>query len=276
MYDTTDPEGVSAPTAATTLRGEKREATKQRRRIMAIVWGTGLLIFIVSCFIFHAHPQPFPIDLAVTQALTPLQDVRWANKILQIPGMVGDTYSAIFAVSVLFFALVLTGEVRRRRGKSAILWFESAIFLAVFVPLSTFINISIAFLVNRPRPSSLTSPIRYHTALIQIPSYPSGHTEHSVVFYGLLLFLTFIKPVREWRYRWLLIPLQLYAVFDILTIGFSRIVAEDHWITDVLGGYFVGALELCVYIFLFWWVFDLLTKRRAKRLLQKSAQAQIS
>ena len=272
MGSTTNPEGMQTQTAATMLSGEKRESRIKRHPVIAIIWVIGLLIFIVSCFIIHAHPQPFPFDLAVTQALTPLQDVRWAYSIIQITGMVGDTYSAILEVSVLFVALLLIGEVQRRRGKSAILWFESAIFLAIFVPLSTFINIFIAFLVNRPRPSSLTSPIRYHTALIQIPSFPSGHTELSVVFYGFLLFLSFIKPVREWRYRWVLIPFQVYIVLDILTIGFSRIVAEDHWISDVLGGYLVGALELCVYIFLFWWIYDILTKRRAKRLLEKSTQ----
>jgi membrane-associated phospholipid phosphatase len=272
MYNATNPEGI--PTAESTLSGKKREDTLKRFRVAAIFWGIGLILFVVSCFIIHAHPQPFPFDLAVTQALTPLQDVRWANSILQIPGMIGDTISAAAALSALFVVLMLTGEFRRRRGKSVVLWFEAAIFLAVFVPLSTGINLIIAFLVNRPRPSSLTSPIRHHTALIQIPSFPSGHTEHSVVFYGFLLFLSFIKPVREWRYRWLLIPLQLYAVYDILTIGFSRIVAEDHWITDVLGGYLIGALELCVYIFLFWWIYDMLTKRRAKRMLEKSTPVQ--
>ena len=276
MYDSTNPEGIQTPTAATTLSGEKREVTIKRFRVVAILWGIGLLIFVVSCFIIHAHPQPYPFDLAVTQALTPLQDVRWANTILQIPTFMNDTYTSIALAAVLFVGMVLTGEVRRRRGKSAILWFESAFFLAVFVPLSTFINIFIANLVGRPRPSSLTSPIKHHTQLILIPSFPSGHTEHSVVFYGFLLFLSFLKPVREWRYRWVLIPFQVYAVFDILTIGFSRLVAEDHWITDVFGGYLIGALELCLYIFLFWWIFDMLTKQRTKKLLEKSAQAQES
>ena len=274
MYNATNPEGIPTPTAATTLSGEKREVTLKRYRVVALLWGIGLLIYVVSCFIIHAHPQPFPFDLAVTQALTPLQDVRWANTLLQIPGIMNDTLEDIIITSVLFVALLLIGEIRRRRGKSAILWFESALFLAVIVPLGTFINIFVANLVNRPRPSSLTSPIKHHTQLIMIPSYSSGHVEHSVVFYGFLLFLSFIKPVREWRYRWVLIPFQVYAVFDILTIGFSRIVAEDHWITDVLGGYLMGALQLCVYIFLFWWIYEMLTKRHAKRLSEKSTKTQ--
>jgi len=143
----------------------------------------------------------------------------------------------------------------------------------VVVPLATGINILIAALVNRPRPSSLTAPIRHHTQLIQIPSFPSGHTEHAVVFFGFLLYLSFSKPVREWRYRWLLIPLQLYAVFDILAIGVSRIVAEDHWITDILGGYLEGVLELYIFIMLFRWTTDWLAHRRAKKQAEKSALA---
>jgi membrane-associated phospholipid phosphatase len=256
------PKGFHTPITPTTLSGEKRAGTKQPHRIMARVWGIGLLLFVVSCFIIHAHPQPFPFDLAITQELTPLQDVRWAYTLIQIPGFMNDTYTAIAMLAVLFVWLLLIGEVRRRRGISAVLWFESAIFLAVFVPLSTGINILIANLVNRPRPSSLTSPIKHHTQLILIPSFPSGHVEHSVVFYGFLLFLSFIKPVRQWRYRWVLIPFQLYAVLDLLTIGFSRIVAEDHWISDVLGGYFVGALELGAYIFFYCWVTQMWARKK--------------
>ena len=274
MYNATNPEGIPTPTAATTLSGEKREGMLKRYRVVALLWGIGLLIYVIACFIIHAHPQPFPFDLAVTQAATPLQDVRWANTILQIPTFMNDTYTAIAMVTVLFVALMLTGEVRRRRGKVAILWFESAIFLAVFVPLSTFINIFIANLVGRPRPSSLTSPIKHHTQLILIPSFPSGHVEHSVVFYGLLLFLSFIKPVREWRYRWVLIPFQVYAVFDILTVGIARITELDHWLTDVLGAYFEGALYLIAFIFLYQWTISKLEERRARRLAEKSLQAQ--
>src|SRR6266853_5080992 len=122
MYNATNPDGIPTPTAATTLSGDKREGLLKRYRVLALLWGIGLLIYVVSCFIIHAHPQPFPFDLAVTQALTPLQDVRWANTILQIPTFMNDTYTAIAIVTILFVALLLTGEVRRRREKGAILW----------------------------------------------------------------------------------------------------------------------------------------------------------
>ena len=275
MYITTNQKGIQAPTDEITVGGENRRDTRNRHRVEAIFWIIGLIIMVASCFIFRAHPQPFPIDLAVTQALTPLQDVHWANTILQIPSFMNDTYTSIIMLSVLFIGMLLTGEVRRRRGKSAVLWFQSAIFLAVIVPLSTGINIFIAALVGRPRPSSLTAPIRHHTQLIQLPSFPSGHTEHAVIFYGFLLYLSFTKPVREWRYRWLCIPLQIYAVFDILSIGISRIVAEDHWITDILGGYLEGVLELYIFIMLFRWTTDWLARRHIKKQAEKSVSATV-
>ncbi len=82
-------------------------------------------------------------------------------------------------------------------------------------------------------------------------SFPSGHTEHDVAYYGFLLYLSFTPPVREWRYRWVLIPFQILAAFDILTIGYSRVLEGEHWLTDVLGGYLSGSLWLllCIVIY---------------------------
>jgi membrane-associated phospholipid phosphatase len=273
MYSTTNQRGIQMPAATTTSSGENKKDAHNRHRVEVVFWIIGLIVLVASCFIIHVHPQPFPVDIAVTQALTQLQDVHWANAMLQIPSFMGDTYTSIVMVTVLFIGMLLVGEVRRHQGKSGVLWFQTAIFLAVIVPLATGINILIAALVNRPRPSSLTAPIRHHTQLIQLPSFPSGHTEHAVIFYGFLLYLSFIRPVREWRYHWLLIPIQVYAVLDILSIGVSRIVAEDHWITDILGGYLEGVLELYIFIMLFRWTTDWLARRSANKQEEKSAPA---
>jgi membrane-associated phospholipid phosphatase len=275
MYSTTNQKGIQEPTATTMAGGENRKDARRWHRVEIIFWIIGLIVLVASCVLFHAHPRPFPIDIAVTQALTQLQDVHWANTILQIPSFMNDTYSAIILLSTLFIGMLLTGEIRRRLGKSAVLWFQSAIFLAVLVPLASGINVLLSLLVNRPRPSSITAPIRHHTQLILIPSYPSGHTEYTVVFFGFLLYLSFSKLVSEWRYRWLLIPLQLYAVFNILAIGVSRIVAEDHWITDILGGYLEGVLELCIIIMVFRWTNDWLVRRRTKKANRESSTAQV-
>ena len=238
------------------------------------LWGLGMILFVVSCFIIIAHPRPYPIDIATTQTLQNLQDISWANSTLHFVGLAIDPITSGTVLALWVIALLLAGWVSRMRGRSPLRWWVSAIFLAVLGAGTFGLNQLIDQLVNRPRPSSDTAPIRHHTNLIPIPTYPSGHVEFAVVFYGFLLFLSFTKPVREWRYRWVLIPFQVYAVFDILTVGIARITELDHWLTDVLGAYFEGALYLIAFIFLYQWTISKLEERRAKRLAEKSLQAQ--
>jgi membrane-associated phospholipid phosphatase len=103
-------------------------------------------------------------------------------------------------------------------------------------------------LVGRPRPS-ISNGICVHDHIPYF-SFPSGHVSHDVVTYGFLLYVTLSEPVRSWRYRWLLIPFQLLFVFDLLTIGYSRVLEGDHWLLDIVGGYLLGALWLALFIFL--------------------------
>jgi membrane-associated phospholipid phosphatase len=109
---------------------------------------------------------------------------------------------------------------------------------------------------------------------VAVHSFPSGHVENDVVFLGFMLYLSLSKPVNRWRYRWLLIPLQLYAVLNILLIGYSRVVEGSHWLTDVVGGYLAGALWLVLLIVVYHWALDRLTTWHAKRLLEQSTQIQ--
>ena len=48
----------------------------------------------------------------------------------------------------------------------------------------------------------------------------------------------------------------------------------DHWLTDVLGAYFEGALYLVAFIFLYQWTIRKLEERRANKLAEKSTQNQ--
>ena len=259
---------------STVATGGKRQHWGIGQIIGFTLWGIGMILFVVSCFVIHAHPQPYPIDITTTQTLQNLQDVNWADTILHFVGVAIDPITSGTVLALWVVALLLAGWVSRLRGRSPMRWWVSAIFLAVLGAGTFGLNQLIDQLVNRPRPTSDTAPIRHHTNLIPIPTYPSGHVEFAVVFYGFLLFLSFTKPVREWRYRWVLIPFQLYAVFDILTVGIARITELDHWLTDVLGAYFEGALYLVAFIFLYQWTIRKLEERRANKLAEKSTQNQ--
>jgi membrane-associated phospholipid phosphatase len=274
MDNTTGSPSTQTRNNSTLAASGKRQQRLIGQAIGFTLWGIGLLLFIVSCFVIHAHPQPYPIDITTTQTLQNLQDVNWADTILHFVGVAIDPITSGTVLALWVVALLLAGWVSRLRGRSPMRWWVSAIFLAVLGAGTFGLNQLIDQLVNRPRPTSDTAPIRHHTNLIPIPTYPSGHVEFAVVFYGFLLFLSFTKPVREWRYRWVLIPFQLYAVFDILTVGIARITELDHWLTDVLGAYFEGALYLVAFIFLYQWTIRKLEERRAKKLAEKSTQNQ--
>jgi membrane-associated phospholipid phosphatase len=263
MYSATNQKGMREPTAKITAGGENRKFEQNRHRAEVLLWIIGCIILVISCFIIHAHPQPYPVDIATTQTLTQIRDVHWASSLLQFPSILNNPLPAAIVSTIWFLGMLLMGGVSKLRGKSPIRWLQASVLLVVAVAFSAGMNTVIDTLVNRPRPSSNTAPIRHNTVDVPYPTFPSGHTVHDLVFYGLLLYLSFTKPVREWHYRWLLIPLQLYAVFDILSIGVSRIMMEDHWVTDVLGGYLEGALELYLCIMLFRWTAAWLIRRRA-------------
>src|SRR5256885_7644784 len=155
----------------------------------------------------------------------------------------------------------------------AALWFISGIFLVLTVMGSAGLNVVLDEIVGRPRPDPKVYHFHLYTPLVPFPTYPSGHAGHDVAYYGFLLYLSFTKPVREWRYHWLLLPFQLYAVYDIVAIGYSRVLEGDHWLTDVLGGYLEGTLYLFVFIFLYRLTLTWFERYRAKKIMGEAAQA---
>ncbi len=68
------------------------------------------------------------------------------------------------------------------------------------------------------------------------PGFPSGHTMTAIVLYGLILYL-FWPRIKDQPWRNIFTGL---IVFIMIWIGFSRIYLGDHWLTDVIAGYFLG------------------------------------
>jgi len=267
MKSITNPkgQGIQTPTATTTAGGENRRDAQKRHRVEAVFWIIGMIIFIASCFAVHSHPQPYPFDLSTTHTVQNLGTPSWLLAMINFPSFLNDPIPSAVALIAWCVGLLLVGLVRRIRKLPATNWIMAAIFLALTVMSSAGLNVVLDDLIARPRPDPRADHIHLYTPLVPFPTYPSGHTEHDVVYYGFLLYLSLTKPVREWRYRWVLLPFQLYAVYDILAIGYSRIYEGDHWLTDVLGGYLEGALYLFFFIFLYRWATDWLARRRAQQ-----------
>lgn len=233
------------------LPGNEHPHVRSRRLVWGkyICWACAVLIFLLSCVFMGFHQTPFPIDLSVTRFVQHLPMPDWLNTVVAVPSRLNDPLPSIVALVLWVIFFLTAGWIACVRGQSARPWWVAAAFLALAVQISAGLNVVIDELIKRRRPLP-SDGIHVVGPIVPFPTYPSGHVEHDIVYYGFLLCLSLSSSVRRWRYRWVLLPLQIYAVFDMLVIGFSRIELGDHWVTDVLGGYLEGLIFLCFFVFL--------------------------
>ena len=102
----------------------------------------------------------------------------------------------------------------------------------------TIINNLIKVIIARPRPeiNKLVTETGY--------SFPSGHSITSMVFYGYLVYLTY-KYINNKKIK---IPLIIFLILLIPTIGLSRIYLGVHYASDVLCGFLLGTIYLILFI----------------------------
>lgn len=74
-------------------------------------------------------------------------------------------------------------------------------------------------------------------------SFPSGHSSGSLVAYGMLAWV-----LMRFTPRALHLPLALAGIALALLVGYSRIVLQVHWFSDVLAGFMLGSAWLAVCI----------------------------
>lgn len=70
-------------------------------------------------------------------------------------------------------------------------------------------------------------------------SFPSGHATLSMILFGAIIFLLWPKYKEK----------SLLLLFIPLLIGFSRVYLNVHWLSDIIGGFFIGAIWL---LFMSW------------------------
>ncbi len=81
-------------------------------------------------------------------------------------------------------------------------------------------------------------------------SFPSGHATMAMAFYGFLIYILLHLP-RHWKTK---VNILFAGVLIILGVGFSRIYLGVHYLSDVWGGYLLGALWLIIGISIAEWL----------------------
>lgn len=109
-----------------------------------------------------------------------------------------------------------------------------ATYVAVTALGAAVLGVVLKDLVERLRPV-VDAPV----AAASGPSFPSGHALSSLVSYGVLV-LVFLPTVHR-SLRWVLIGA---AALLVVVVGVTRMALGVHFLTDVIGGWLLGALWL--------------------------------
>ena len=203
-----------------------------RRIVFAFVL---LLAFAISLSYAASRFPVLPFDLKSYQELheqaSPLFDSL----------MRGVSALGELAVATTLTAVAMATFALRRQ------WLE-AIFM-----LATTSNVLLAFalkeIIRRTRPFPIAGNSSGLVQSINQYSYPSGHVLFFVVFFGFFAYLA-------WRhfagYARLIVIATCLAL--IVLIGPSRVFLGEHWASDVVGSYIIGAIWLFVLILAYQWV----------------------
>lgn len=92
-----------------------------------------------------------------------------------------------------------------------------------------------------------TRPIHEHALTDNTGwSFPSGHASGAMLVYGMLGYFIVRHTPSVWH-----IPIALVTITLITFVGFSRVILQVHYLSDVLAGFAVGGawIALCVSAF---------------------------
>ncbi len=120
----------------------------------------------------------------------------------------------------------------RRRRLLAVVWLGTMI-------ISALLNQGLKVAYGRERPETKDALVHENNA-----SFPSGHSTASMVGFGFLAYLLWLATEQR-RARLAIVG---GAGLLILGIGFSRIYLGAHYLSDVIGGFCLGAAWLSVCI----------------------------
>ena len=199
--------------------------------ILVTAFGYFLLLYAGSTLDFVTQAQIVQVDVRVANLLSAFRDPSLVRFFTVV-----TAFGYWMVIAILAIALSILMWLRHRVHYLPGLW------IALIGN-----QLTVTFLKNifaRPRPElAVYGESSY--------SFPSGHSAVSVAFYG---FLTYIL-IRE-RIGPMLVSFLAGASLVFL-IGLSRLYLVEHYLSDVLNGYLVGALWALVGI----WLAELLHAR---------------
>ncbi len=214
----------------------ERRPARARHLVRAAIGAGVLAATLLLSFAAHRVPY-FQVDLAITRAVQ-ATDLG----LLAAPLRVLDTLGFPPVAPLVYGGVILTLVVVQRRPEALACGFAAL--------GGAGINHLVKLLVNRPRPDA---DLVHVARAIGNPSYPAGHVLNFTAVAGLLAAVACLRMQPSWGRSTVV---SLLATM-IALMGLARIASGEHWPSDVLGGYLLGALWLAVTLRFYAW-----TRRR--------------
>ena len=225
-------EAMSAPDVLTGAPGETELTVSRRRAVARARWAA--IVFVIALCLYGGlavlarRYAYFDWDVKVNHAI----------RAVQVPGFAPLMVALSWLGSGLMPTILVVGAgvalyVARFRLEGTL--------CMIGVSLGAVMNSLTKLIVARPRPdASLIEVMRHY----EHNSFPSGHVEFFVTFFGFLLFLGYVLLKRGWLRRAVVIVCGLL----IALIGVSRVYLGAHWPSDTVGAYLAGGLWLMLMI----------------------------
>lgn len=131
--------------------------------------------------------------------------------------------SAVGVISVLAIIAVTSAVLKR--------FWTFGCPLAITVVISRFMNVTIKYLINRPRPD-------FKVLQASEASFPSGHAQNNMALYiAILLLLNIATFLPKFKTVFKIILVAIPVI-----IGITRVYFGVHYASDVVAGWSLGAL----------------------------------
>jgi len=182
-----------------------------KKRTLLIIAGISFIIFLL--ILINLNNLQFA-DNSVNLLINKIQNPFLVNTALII-GVLLEPINMIVLCLILSIILFYQGYKK-----------ESFVFSIISL-ISGILIYSLKEIIQRTRPENIIE---------KGFSFPSGHALISIVFFGFFIYFFKNKKIGK--------VIGLLLSFFILVICFSRIYLGVHWITDVLGGFFLGLIIL--------------------------------
>jgi len=178
--------------------------------------------------VFAASSDTFPNDIWLAQRIQDV-DIGAVDRSLDWVEDVVDYPLIVLVGTVIAALLVLSRDS------------AGALIIALAIPGRVATTAALKELIERPRPAAEILDFDSQPSSF---SFPSGHAGAAFVLYGMIIYFAALH-IRDLRVR---LPLQAMCGAIIFLAGCERVYVGHHWPSDVLGGYYVGALLLALFI----------------------------